>query len=112
MVIPGPDSRPYILSGGQQRHTYFVLVRIYEMMGGDLGEAANTALPMVDRVIEAFTGNVLLADADDSNPRANSCTYTDQSGLQNMIYTGREHLGYEIRLEVSEQATATPAAGS
>lgn len=105
LVLPGP-SIEYILSMGQQRHTYEVRVQIFEAPGGDVGDASNAVLPMVDRVIELFAGNVTLG------ARANSCVFARHGGFQGFEYGDLPYLGYEITLRVSEQATVTPAPGS
>lgn len=107
VVFPGPDvGNGYILSGGQHRHTYEVKVHIYEA-GALTAERAAAVLPMVDLVIEKFSGNVTLGN------RANSCIYRRQSGLAVLdSFGGGEYTGYEVVLEVSEQATATPAGGN
>ncbi len=111
MVLPGP-SLEYLLSAGQHRHTYEVKIQIFESPGGDVGEATNAILPMVDRVIEKFAGNVALADSDGSNGRANSCVFARHSGFVGLEFGDLPYVGYEVTLVVSEQASATPAPGS
>jgi len=111
IVLPGPTQQ-YILSSGQHRHTYFVRVNIYEVLGADVGDAANAILPMADRMIEKFAVNVGLADADGSDPRANSCLFESRSGFQELEYSGIPYIGYVITLRVSEQASAAPVLGS
>jgi hypothetical protein len=111
LVLPGP-SLAYILSSGQHRHTYEVKVQIFEAPGGDTGEAANTILPMIDALIEKFAVNVGLANAGGANPRANSCIFSRHSGYVGMEYGGITYLGFEVILDVSEQASATPALGT
>lgn len=107
VVLPGPDTGSgYILSAGQHRHTYEVKVLVFCRQGGDLGESAYQALPLVDAIIEKFVGNVTLGG------RANSCIFRRQSGFSTLEYAGIDYLGWEITLEVSEQASATPAAGA
>jgi len=109
LVIPGDGEA--MLSSGQRRHTYEVRVMIYQAASGDIGSAASLVLPMVDRLIDAFVGNVLLADAGGANPRANSCTLASHTGLINLEYSGSDYMGYIVTLRVSEQAAATPAPG-
>ena len=105
LVIPGP-MLAYILSPGQHRHTYEVKVQVFEAPGGDTGEAANTILPMIDAFIEKFAVNVILGT------RANSCIFVRHGGYVGLEYGGMTYLGIEMILEVSEQASATPAPGS
>lgn len=105
LVFPGPDIA-YILSSGQHRHTYEVNVHVLCDARGDLGETAAQAMPLVDAIIEKFVGNVTLGN------RANSCLYKRQTGLITLTFAGVEYPGWEIVLEVSEQASATPAVGS
>ena len=104
LVIPGPTLE-YILSPVQHRHTYEVTVQVLEA-GGDIGERVTDVLPFVDRIIELFAGNVTLGN------RANYCIFKRSSGLSGLEYGNIEYTGYEITLEVSEQATATAATGS
>jgi len=111
LVLPG-ENIDYILSAGGHRHTYQVLVQVFEAPGGDLGEAAYGILPMVDALIEKFAGNIALADAGGANPRANSCVFASHSAFSGMEYGGQQFMGMSITLRVSEQATATPALGS
>jgi len=106
VIYPGPDlGSGYILSAGQHRHTYEVIIDVFEA-GADIGERAASVLPMVDRIIEKFSGNVTLGN------RVNSCIYQGQGGFTGMTYGGGEYTGYRITLRVSEQASATPAIGS
>ena len=111
IVLPGP-TRQYILSAGQHRHTYAVIINIYEALGADIGDASNVILPMGDGMIEKFAVNVGLADADGSDPRANSCLFESSSGFQELEYSGIPYIGYVITLRVSEQASAAPVLGS
>lgn len=104
VVFPGP-TQEYILSMGQHRHTYDVKVHVIES-GGDLAERVVAVLPFVDRVIEKLVTNVTLGG------RANSVLFKSDSGLTGLEYGGVVYTGYEIILEVSEQAPASPAAGS
>ena len=102
LIIPGPTLEFVTLTN---RHTYEVTVQVLEA-GGDLGERVTTVLPFVDRIIALFHQNVTLG------ARANSCVFKRSSGLVGLEYGGIPYTGYEITLEVSEQATGTPAAGS
>ena len=104
MVIPGPTAQ-YILMMGQHRHTYDVKIQVFEG-GGDIGSRVNTVLPFVDLIIEKFAVNVTLGN------RANSCLFKACGGLVGLEYGGITYTGYEITLEVSEQATAAPAIGA
>lgn len=104
-VFPGPTSGEYLLAQGQQRHTYLVKVQVFQA-GADIGERAAAVLPFVDLLIGKFELNVALGG------RANSCTFTRCSGFVTLEYAGADYLGYEIDLEVSEQASAAPAYGS
>lgn len=104
MVIPGPTVQ-YILMMGQHRHTYDVKIQVFEG-GGDIGSRVNTVLPFVDAIIEKFAVNVTLGN------RANSCLFKANGGLVGLEYGVVTYTGYEITLEVSEQATAAPATGS
>lgn len=105
LVLPGPTLE-YVLSAGQHRHTYEVKVSVFCNQGGDLGESAYQALPLVDAIIEKFTGNVTLGG------RVNSNLFGKSSGFAALEYNGLEYIGWEITLRVSEQAAATPAVGS
>lgn len=104
LVLPGQDLE-YILGPGQHRHTYEVDVLVFCRQGGELGESAYTALPLVDAILEKFAVNVTLGN------RSNSCVFARQSGFSTLEYNGIDYLGWEIVLRVSEQADATPAIG-
>ena len=104
LVYPGATDQ-YILHTGQHRHTYEVIIQVLEA-GADVGERAAAVLPFVDRILEKLVGNVTLGG------RVNSCLITGNSGFSKLEYAGGEYLGYEITLTISEQATASPAAGS
>ena len=105
IVLPGPSAGDYILSAGQQRHTYEVKVQVFEA-GADMGSRAAAVLPFVDLIIAKFEVNVTLGS------RANHCIFRRQSGMVGLEYAGVTYTGYEITLEVSEQAVAAPAIGS
>lgn len=105
LVLPGPTVGEYILQTGGQRHTYEVKVQVFEA-GGDIGSRVNNVLPFVDRIISKFEANVTLGN------RANSCVFRRHSGIVGLEYGGVTYSGYEITLEVSEYAPATPAVGS
>lgn len=105
MVYPGGTLK-YILDSGGHRHTYEVLVHVMCNAGKNLDETAAQASPLVDAIIEKFAVNVTLGG------RANSCIFVRQSGLMTLTYAGQDYPGWEITLEVSEQAPATPATGS
>ena len=104
-VVPGPTTE-YILSAGQHRHTYNVVIQILNQPGMFSGQSYATLAPYVDMVIEKFTGNVALGG------RANSCLFQGSSGIQMFPSGDVEFPGIEITLRVSEQAAATPAFGS
>lgn len=105
LVYSGPDTAPYILSTGQHRHSYEVWIDLFQG-GGDVGERVSSILPFTDLLIEKFVGNVALGG------RVNSCLYRGQDGLAAMEWSGASYTGRRIKLEISEQATATPAFGS
>lgn len=104
IVLPGPSSQ-YLIGNGRHRHTYRVRVLIL-VAGVDVVENAYVAAPMPDRFIEVMTGNVT------AGGRANSVVFVESSGMAGVSWGGLEYLGYELTLEVSETAAATPAAGS
>lgn len=105
IVIPGPTT-DYKLTTGQQRHSYEVKVLVFCNEGGDLGQSAAQASPLVDAIIAKFEANVTLG------ARANYCLFSRSSGLVTLEYAGLEYLGWEIVLNTSEQAPASPAVGS
>ena len=104
LVLPGPTI-DYILTAGQHRHTYEVLVQVFDGRA-EPGENAAVVSVMPDRFLEAFALNVTLGN------RANSCVFKRSEGLKGIDYGGVVHAGYELVFEVSEQANATPAIGS
>lgn len=104
IVIPGPTIE-YLLRSGQHRHTYEVKVLVFARQGGSLGQTAVQAAPLVDAIIEQFTGNV-------GGSWANSCVYRRSTGLASLEYAEIDYLGWELTLEVSEQASATTAKGA
>lgn len=105
LVLPG-ETREYVLMTGGQRHTYAVKILVLQGgMGGDVGQAAYAALPLVDTLIARFEGNVTLGN------RANSAIFERSSGFVTLTYAEIDYLGYEVTLRVSEQATAAPAVG-
>ncbi|MGI8423583.1 MAG: hypothetical protein ACR2NO_05650 [Chloroflexota bacterium] len=104
-VLPGATTE-YILSSGQHRHTYQVLVQILNQPGMSTGQAYAVLAPYVDRVIEKFAGNVTLGT------RANICVFEGSSGMR-LFESGDVSIpGIEITLRTSEQAAATPAIGA
>jgi len=102
MVIPGA-SQAFITTTG--RHTYEVKIQIFES-GMEIGQRAATVLPFVDALIALFVENTTLGN------RCNSCVFQSASGLIGLTYGGVEYTGYEIGLEVSEQAYTQPAIGA
>lgn len=106
LVVPG-ETREYIgPQQGGQRHTYAVKILVLQGgVGGDVGEAASAALPLVDTLIARFERNVTLGN------RANSAIFERSSGFVTLTYAEIDYLGYEVTLRVSEQATAQPAIG-
>lgn len=103
MVIPG-ETQQYILSAGQHRHTYEVMVQVFAA-GADSGLASSVAAPMPDRIIGVLMENVALGGL------VNSCLFERSGGLRELEYGGGVYRGYEIWLRVSEQASAAPAYG-
>ncbi|PKN81533.1 MAG: hypothetical protein CVU47_06355 [Chloroflexi bacterium HGW-Chloroflexi-9] len=103
-VIPG-ETVEYILRSGQHRHSYDVKALVFCNAGGDVGQTAAQAVPLVDAIIEKFAVNV-------GGSWANSCVFERCSGLVTLEYAGIDYLGWEITLRVSEQADATPAKGA
>jgi len=106
MVLPGPTTGSgYILVSGNHRHTYEVKIQVFEG-GGDIGSRAASVLPFVDLILEKFVANVTLGN------RVNSCVVKGHGGLVGLEYGGIVYTGYEITLEISEQASATVATGA
>lgn len=103
LVMPGP-TLDYILVSGQHRHTYEVLVQVFDGRA-EPGENAAVVAPMPDRLLEKFVANVALGGL------CNSCVFLRSEGLRTLTYGGVDHSGYELRFRVSEQAAATPAYG-
>ncbi len=95
LVYPGADIT-YDLVNGIHTHTYDVSVQVFES-GMDAGE----------RIIEAFVATVKLGGAVAS---VVYCLYRRSSGFATLEYGGREYIGYEITLEVMEQAQVVPVA--
>lgn len=104
LVVPGA-TLVYILSNGAHRHTYEVKVQVMQS-GAEPGTRASVVSVMPDRVLEKIVSNVALGGL------CNSCVFRGSSGLVGIEYGGETFTGYEITLEVSEQAAATPAFGS
>ena len=104
-VVPGPTT-DYMLSGGQHRHTYQVVVQLLHAPGMSVGQAYSALAGYTDLVIEKFASNVTLGN------RANVCVFTSSSGMRLFDTGDISYPGIEITLRVSEQAAATPAAGS
>ncbi len=106
IVNKGPDQE-YILTVGQHRHTYLVTIQIFES-GPDLGARSASVLPYLDALLEKFVGNVTLGG------RVNHCIRLSNGdgGLVGLDYGGTLYTGYQITFQISEQAAATPAAGS
>lgn len=105
LVLPGPTLE-YILGAGTHRHTYEEKVLVFCNQGGDLGESAYQAMPIVDEVIAMFAGNVTRAGL------VNAAVFARCSGLVALEFNATEYLGWEITNRVSEQASVTPAVGS
>ena len=110
VVMAGPTLE-YILQPGGQRHTYEVRVLLFQD-GADIGERAAVIAPLVDSLIATFVGHVTLGGL------VNHVRFVRSDGFGTISWgtrndgSPREYLGTEITLEVSEQATASPAAGS
>lgn len=106
MVWPGGTAPGgYILTNGGHRHTYEVIVQVLQA-GPEPGARAAAVSVMPDRIIEKLVGNVALGGV------CNSCRFLGCSRLQVFDFGGTEFTGYEITLEVSEQAAASPQFGS
>jgi hypothetical protein len=104
LLMPG-QTVEYILSPGQQRHTYDVKVQV--MTGGpEPGQSAYVTSPMPDAIIGVLVNNVLLGGI------CNGAVFKSSSGLQGFEYGGLEYTGFEVVIEVSEQGNASPAVGS
>lgn len=104
MVFFDETIEPYILMSGGQRHHYTVRLQIFES-GGDIGSRVNTVLPFVDLIISKFEANVTLGN------RANLCMFR-RAKFGGLDYNGALYTGFDITLEVQEQAVATPAIGA
>lgn len=104
IMLPGRTIE-YLLSNGRHRHTYEV--RILVIAGaGMVPETAYVAAPMPDRFLELMVGNVT------AGGRANSVVFREGTGMAGIEWGGIDYTGYELTLEVSETADATPATGS
>lgn len=104
-IVCAGQTIEYILTSGGQRHTYYVRILLFED-GPDAGERAAAIAPFVDLIIAKFALNVALGGD------ANYALFDACDGFGNMQWGEVDYLGTEIRLRVSEQATATPAYGS
>lgn len=106
IVFLGNDLR-YLLSDGQQRHTYEVEVWLFCPSGGLDGWAVSV-LDFVDAIREKCVAHVTLGSGAS---KANYMLYRRQEGPFQDEYGGIPYHVRHIILEVSEQGSATPAAG-
>jgi hypothetical protein len=104
-IIMAGQTLEYVLQPGGQRHTYEVRVLLFDD-GSDIGERGASASVFADSLIAMFEDNVTLGGI------ANPCVFKRCDGFGTLEWGERTYLGTEIILEVSEQATASPAAGS
>ena len=90
----------------QPRHaiTYEVLVHLYEA-GGFLGQRAAVVLPLPEAVLGVLLGNVTLGGL------VTYVVFKRHSGLTGLTYGGNEYTGYELVLEVQQQAAISAAPG-
>lgn len=102
IVFPG-DTVAYIRSAAQHRHTYQVKVQVL-CDGGSVQERTSKALPFRSLLLEAFTA---VAAAN----QWNSAIFVPPLQFIEGNYAGTEYAGWELTLQVSEQALATSAHG-
>lgn len=102
IVFPG-DTVAYTRSAAQHRHTYQVKVQVL-CDGGSVRERTSKAVPFRSRLLEAFT-------AVAATNQWNSSIFVPPLRFIEGDYAGMPYAGWEMTLEVSEQALATAAHG-
>lgn len=102
IVYPGPTEQ-YIRSAAAHRHTYQVKVQLL-VPGGTVRARMSVAVPFRTRLLDAFTA---VAAAN----QWNSAIFVPPLQLIEGVYAGVEYAGWELTLQVSEQALATAAHG-